>query len=153
MTTAAATRVKATTAAQPGPVFARSAPRQLQRKCACGGTPSPTGECEACRRKKLQRYVNTRPALAAIKEQPSAAFTVPPVVNDVLSSPGRPLDKATRGFFEPRFGHDFSNVRVHTDRPAAQSAQSITALAYTAGAHVVFGARDASRRQPTPVGG
>ena len=29
-------------------------PRQnLQRKCACGGTPGPAGECENCRRKRL----------------------------------------------------------------------------------------------------
>ncbi len=37
----------------------------------------------------------------------------PPSVHDVLNSPGRPLDSAMRAFFEPRFGHDFSWVRVH----------------------------------------
>ena len=38
----------------------------------------------------------------------------PPIVHQVLVSPGQPLDTATRVFMEPRFGHDFSQVRVHT---------------------------------------
>ena len=40
---------------------------------------------------------------------------------------------------EPRFGHDFSAVRVHTDASAADSAKAVNALAYAAGQHVVFG--------------
>jgi hypothetical protein len=63
----------------------------------------------------------------------------PPIVHDVLRSPGHPLDASTRAFLEPRFGHDFSNVQVHTDANAAASARSVGARAYTAGAHVVFG--------------
>jgi hypothetical protein len=43
-------------------------------------------------------------------------------------------------FMEPRFGHDFSDVRVHTDVRAAESAQAVNALAYTVGRQVVFGA-------------
>jgi Domain of unknown function (DUF4157) len=39
---------------------------------------------------------------------------------------------------EPRFGHDFSKLRVHTDVKAAESARSVNALAYTAGRHIVF---------------
>jgi hypothetical protein len=64
----------------------------------------------------------------------------PPTVQDVLRSPGQPLDLATRALFEPRFGHDFSQVRVHTDAKAAESARAINALAYTTGWDVVFGA-------------
>jgi hypothetical protein len=41
---------------------------------------------------------------------------------------------------EPRFGHDFARVRVHTDKRAAESAQAINAHAYTAGDNIVFGA-------------
>jgi hypothetical protein len=66
--------------------------------------------------------------------------TVPPIVHEVLRSPGRPLDPATRTFMEPRFGHDFSRVRVHTDAKAAESAQAVDALAYTVGRDMVFGA-------------
>ena len=39
---------------------------------------------------------------------------------------------------EGRFGHDFGQVRVHTDGPAAASASTIQAEAYTVGNHVVF---------------
>jgi GH24 family phage-related lysozyme (muramidase) len=65
---------------------------------------------------------------------------VPRIVHDVLRSPGQPLDAATQAFFEQRFGHDFSKVRVHTDSLAAESAQAVHAYAYTAGQDVVFGA-------------
>ncbi len=66
--------------------------------------------------------------------------SVPPVVRAVLSSGGgQPLDATTRAFMEPRFGHDFSHVRVHTDERAAESARAVNALAYTVGRDVVFG--------------
>ena len=64
---------------------------------------------------------------------------VPPIVNEVLRSPGQPLDGETRAFMEPRFGHDFSNVRVHTDAKAAESARAVAARAYTVGWNIVFG--------------
>jgi hypothetical protein len=70
----------------------------------------------------------------------AAPAAAPAVVGAVLRSPGRPLDAPTRAFFEPRFGRDFSRVRVHTDARAAESARAVGALAYTAGQHVVFGA-------------
>ncbi len=41
---------------------------------------------------------------------------------------------------EPRFGHDFSQVRIHTDERAAETARAVNALAYTVGRDVVFGA-------------
>jgi hypothetical protein len=69
-----------------------------------------------------------------------AGTEVPAEVADVLSSPGDPLPSRTRSFLEPRFGHDFSGIRVHTDRRAAESAQAAGALAYTVGHHIVFGA-------------
>lgn len=64
----------------------------------------------------------------------------PSVVHEVLRASGQSLDPATRGFMESRFDHDFSQVRVHADAKAAESAQAVSALAYTAGRHVVFGA-------------
>jgi hypothetical protein len=51
---------------------------------------------------------------------------------------GRPLDPATRIFFETRFGHDFGGVRVHTGTGASRAAHSVSALAYTVGSNVVF---------------
>jgi hypothetical protein len=67
--------------------------------------------------------------------EPSA---VPPIVHEVLGSPGQPLDAETRAFMEPRFGHDFGRVRVHADGKAAESAREVNALAYTVGDHVAF---------------
>jgi hypothetical protein len=52
--------------------------------------------------------------------------------------PGRPLSADQRAYFEPRFGHDFGGVRVHDDQRSATSAEAVSALAYTAGQHVVF---------------
>jgi len=57
-----------------------------------------------------------------------------------LRGGGQPLSPSLRNFFEPRFGHDFSRVRVHTDAEAAQAAQAVNARAYTVGGDVVFGA-------------
>ncbi len=63
----------------------------------------------------------------------------PSIVHDVLRSPGQALDSATRTFMEPRFGHDFSQIRIHADPKAASSAQAVNASAYTVGRDVVFG--------------
>jgi hypothetical protein len=52
---------------------------------------------------------------------------------------GAPLDAATRAFFEPRFGTQFDQVRVHTGPGAGESANEVGALAYTVGSHIVFG--------------
>src|SRR6266545_7306830 len=85
----------------------------LQRKCACGNHTVAGGECEACRKKREASV--QRAAVSA-----SAVGDVPPVVHEVLRAPGQPLDTATRAFMEPRFGHDFSGVRVHTDARATE---------------------------------
>src|SRR5438067_426771 len=105
----------------------------LQGKCSCGGAPGPSGECEECRKKRLQSKARN-PELGTRND-----CVVPPIVHEVLRSPGQPLDAATRSVMEPRFGHDFSGVRVHTDTKAAESARAVNALAYTVGEDVVFG--------------
>ena len=56
-----------------------------------------------------------------------------------LNGRGSPLSEATRSFFEPRFGADFSQVRVHTDPQAAETARSINAKAFTVGRNIAFG--------------
>ncbi len=63
----------------------------------------------------------------------AAPVAAPESVHRTLSSPGRPLDAAARDFMESRFGHDFSQVRIHTDSRAGESARAINAHAYTAG--------------------
>jgi|GEM_PF-4380897 len=80
------------------------------------------------------------PAVGISRYPEAGTAEAPPIVHEVLGSPGQPLDAATRSFMEPRFGHDFSHVRVHTDAKAAESAKAVNALAYTVGKDVVFGA-------------
>ena len=56
-----------------------------------------------------------------------------------LEGGGSPLSQATRAFFEPRFGVDFSPVRVHTDARAAHTTRAVHARAFTLGPHIAFG--------------
>ena len=100
------------------------------RRCACGGIADETGECPACRAKRigLQRQSDAAGRVAA-----------PPSVHETLRAPGRPLDGGARAFMESRFGHDFGGVRVHTGSGAAASARAVGAQAYTVGQNGVFG--------------
>ncbi|HEV7388488.1 MAG TPA: DUF4157 domain-containing protein [Gemmatimonadaceae bacterium] len=83
----------------------------LQRKCACGGG------CPSCQNELRHPQIQLNQAL----------------------SEGQSLPTRTRAYFEPRFGEDFSQVRIHNDRAAEDSARSVNALAYTVGRDVVFG--------------
>lgn len=104
----------------------------LQRKCACGKSIIANGECAECNKKrlKLQRK--------GVSSQNDPQFA-PPIVHEVLRSPGRPLDNATRAQMESHFVHDFTHVRVHTDNKANDSANAVNSKAYTLGSHIVFG--------------
>ncbi len=79
--------------------------------------------------------------------QPKGGLSqIPELISDLesriksLKSGGQPLPKSVRAFFEPRFGHDFTQVRVHTDTLGAKSARAVNAKAYTLGRDIVFGA-------------
>lgn len=67
------------------------------------------------------------------------AEAAPTSVDRVLARSGRPLEPALQHDMAQRFGHDFSQVRVHTDDAAEQSAREISAHAYTVGHNIVFG--------------
>ena len=103
----------------------------LQRQFACGNHTVANRECSerAHQKKNLQRNASNQ----------REAVDIPPIVYEVLSSPGQPLDAGTRNFMEPRFGHDFSQVRVHDDAVASESAAQVRAHAYTVGQHIIFG--------------
>jgi hypothetical protein len=118
-------------------VLRRSEPRAPKEQGAVppslsDATPLSCAEQEKDKAKALR----TNPAGSA----DPAVGEAPSIVHDVLRSPGQPLDRATRSFFEQRFGQDFSAVRIHTSSRAAESAQKVGALAYTVGSQVVFGA-------------
>jgi Domain of unknown function (DUF4157) len=67
-----------------------------------------------------------------------SSSSAPGIVEQVQHSAGRPLDPATRTFFEPRIGQDLGHIRVDTDQEASDSAHSIHALAYTVGRDIAF---------------
>jgi hypothetical protein len=103
---------------------------QHESICTCGGN------CSGRQCGYDHEQLQMKPASTASSGQVTAwqgAHHLP-------NSPGEPLDASTRGFMEPRFGHDFSQVRVHTDARAADSAKAIRARAYTAGYDVFFAA-------------
>lgn len=62
----------------------------------------------------------------------------PPIVHDVLSGSGQALSAEQRRPFENQLGRDFSDVRVHADSRAGESADAVAARAYTVGRHIVF---------------
>jgi hypothetical protein len=105
----------------PDPAMVLSAsPQRISRKCAA---------CESEETLRTKR-VGTD----------TAGDEAPATVDEVLRSPGQPLDAATRAFFEPRFGYDFGKVRIHTGIEADAAAASVRARAFTLGRDVVFAA-------------
>ncbi|MBB5857574.1 DUF4157 domain-containing protein [Amycolatopsis umgeniensis] len=79
----------------------------------------------------LQRAVGNAGVSTLVEEERSP-------VHDVVTSGGAPLGASTRTDMEGRFGHDFGDVRVHTDGAAHDSAKSVNAQAYTVGSNIVF---------------
>jgi hypothetical protein len=115
------------------------APRRVLRDAAPEheadrAADAATSAGQAARGLSFARVPIDRPAAAA--PSPASADSI----DAVVSSPGQPLDGATRSFMEPRFGHDFGRVRIHTGTEAARSARALHADAYTTGNHVVFNA-------------
>ena len=103
------------------------------------GTVGLQRKCGACLAKDAHhdeepdelRRTPAGPELAHHADAPSN-------VQDVLRSPGHPLDESTADFMEARFGCSFSGVRVHSDSRAGESAKGVNALAYTIGHKIVF---------------
>jgi hypothetical protein len=97
-------------------------------------------QCAECEEKEEEGALQRKEGGSAA----TAPSTTPPIVHDVLSSTGRPLDAAVGNFMESRFGRGFSQVRIHTDSKAAESAKALNARAYTVGTEVIFGANQYS---------
>ncbi len=89
----------------------------------------------------VQRQVEEEEETVQAKETPDHATGVTPDLESrimAIKGRGHSLPELVRAFFEPRFGHDFSQVRIHTDGKAQESAQRLNALAYTVGPNIVF---------------
>jgi hypothetical protein len=123
---------------QPGDAFEQEADRVADRVMRM---TNPAVACSSSSR-DANRPLQRSAAAPAPSASPSASrnnAAAPPMVGQVLNSPGQPLDPTTRDFMETRFGHNFSQVRVHTGPTAAESARSISALAFTSAHNIVFG--------------
>jgi len=92
--------------------------------------PAPSSSSAVVRSGLLQR----KSGRAATTQSSAEA---PPIVHDVLRSPGAPLEPAVRSVFENRFGPTLADVRVHTGDQARASARAVGAAAYTVGSHIV----------------
>ncbi|HKQ51017.1 MAG TPA: DUF4157 domain-containing protein, partial [Pyrinomonadaceae bacterium] len=129
---------------RPAPQTQQSSASLLQRKssCACGGG------CPRCRESGLkvsapgdheeQEADRAAEHVMRMTEPHGATSLAAPAEVGARGGAGEPLPASARAFFEPRFGHSFGDVRVHTDARAAGSARSLDALAYTTGKDVVF---------------
>jgi hypothetical protein len=102
---------------------------QLQRTRAGGGFPESQNE------QATHEQLQTK----SIEANHTREMVRPRIVHEVLRSSGRPMDPATRAFFEPRFGHDFGKVRIHADTQASEAASAVNARAFTVGRDMVYG--------------
>jgi hypothetical protein len=121
--------------------------KRLQTKLTIGASNDPL-EQEADR---VADQVLAGPVRAAVNGTPpriqrysaqatQLTNTAPTSVDRVLSCAGRPLEPTLLRDMEHRFGHDFSQVRVHTGEAAERSARDVNANAYTVGHNIAFGA-------------
>jgi hypothetical protein len=115
---------------QPGDAYEREADQVAKQVMRMPDRPVPqpyASEAGAKVQRKADAQVNTAPTSDSANVH-------------VQSGAGQALDHRTRDFFEPRFGQDFSEVRVHAGADAETSARDVNSRAYTVGQDVVFGA-------------
>jgi hypothetical protein len=136
-------RVPATTGVPASTTWHGAARALIQPKLTIGEVNDPLErEADAIAEKVVRMpdpALALPPAPVRLSGQPASAThaadptdgEASPILREVLRSPGQPLDAAARAYFEPRFGQDFSNVRLHTHGRAAAAAADIQARAYT----------------------
>jgi hypothetical protein len=124
--------------------------RMPEPMAASGGAPIIQRVCSTCEEDELRRQPIEEEE--ELQKQPieeeeelqvkSATGNISEVQPDIeshiqsLKGGGQPLSENDRTYFEPRFGRDFRQVRVHTD---AKAAEAVNARAFTVGQDVVFG--------------
>jgi hypothetical protein len=102
--------------------------------------PEPKRKCTRTTRQTEQLKQN-QDRLQTKKAAPSKSVQAgeSPVVQKSITAHAATLDTETRNFMEPRFGYDFSDVRIHSDGQAVEAARSLNARAFTVGNDIVFG--------------
>ena len=118
------------------PVAVSAISGTVQRRCA-----KCQGECRC----------HEQEALVQPKEAPGGTAPVTAAFEsrvNALRGRGEPLPSSARSYFEPRFGHDFSEVRIHVDSESAALNRQLRARAFTVGNHVAFAGEERSRAAP-----
>jgi hypothetical protein len=118
----------------------------------CNAAPCPQVEEETIQSKPLSDQITPRVQRQNEEEEAEELLQAKNVVGRTpevtanlaaeiaaMQGRGRPLPEVERAFFEPRFGHDFSPVRIHTGAQAAEAARAVNAKAFTVGTDVVLG--------------
>jgi hypothetical protein len=107
--------------------------------------PAPVSEEEVAPR--LDRAAEPVPVAEEDEEEVATKSDGPPAMSSTVESAidtsragGSPLDAETRSFFEPRFGRDLSETKVHADDQAARMAGNLNAQAFTVGNDIYMGA-------------
>jgi hypothetical protein len=131
---------------QPGDEFEQEADRVSEQVMRMSDPPIRLQRKSASDDSSIGPLIQRRATASDTSSSPAA----PNIVHNTLRSPGQGLDLSTRTFFEARFKQDFGDVRVHTDKQAATSAEQISARAYTVGRDIVFGSGEYA---PTTVMG
>ncbi|MEM7270540.1 MAG: DUF4157 domain-containing protein [Pseudomonadota bacterium] len=103
---------------------------------SANGPASVHRKCAKCEQEEAQRAPTAGPVVASGGKSAAAS----PAASYAITSmgPGRPMARSERAFFEPRFGRDFSSVRVHDDAGADRAAKSIDARAFAYGDDIAF---------------
>ena len=147
------------TVSAPGDVYEQEADRvadevmrlpeqQLQESFTCGAEVCPRVENESHQGTPLSDRITSsfqRKTEEELLQTKSAACDMPEMTPGMASAiasmqgGGQPMPPSEQNFFGPRFGQDFSQVRIHADMQAAKIARAINARAFTVGRDVVFG--------------
>ncbi len=120
---------------------------QLATRVLSLNSPPPSAHgCSGCSAgHKCQKCKQEEARLIQAKAHPGVTLGAHTNAHSLSESalqnvgPGRPLESSVRDFFEPRFGHDFADVRIHDDGSTASLARSLRAQAFTSGNDLFFG--------------
>ncbi|MDQ1707818.1 MAG: hypothetical protein QOJ88_1029 [Pyrinomonadaceae bacterium] len=120
----------------------------LERKCAASETAheqcskSAEGQGRVQRKPLFSRITSFIQRHASASEGSGESELRQPVESQIKKTRGggEPLSANARSFFEPRFGMDFSEVRVHTGNDANEMNRAVGARAFTHGSDIYFGA-------------
>jgi len=112
----------------------------LEPKSVSGGASHIQQACPRCEEEELRRQqiekeeeelqrqpIEEEEELQAKPESGHISEANPNLESDIqsLKGGGQPLSENDRAYFEPRFGRDFSQVRVHTDSREAEAARAV----------------------------